>query len=105
MGIPGVSEQVSKAHASEECRIGVLRVEAEASTDSRPRDGFTPRRGAGLPIFGKSQSGPPARKHMRIDFQFDKAAFDFRCALLLVVLLCLRSLFDNQEHAGAQSYH
>jgi PAP_fibrillin len=29
-------------------------------------------------LFGKSQSGPPAREHMRIDFQFDQAAFDFK---------------------------
>lgn len=68
----------------EGCRIGILRVEAEASTDSRPLEGFTPRCGTGLAIFGKSQTGPPVRKHMRIDFQFDKAAFEFRCALLLM---------------------
>lgn len=57
----------------------MLKVEAEASTESRPREGFTPRRGAGLPLFGKSQTGPPAKPNMRIDFQFDQAAFDIRC--------------------------
>jgi len=56
----------------------VLKVEAEASTDARPRPGFTPRKGAGIPLFGKSQVGPPARRGMRIDFQFDTAAFAFR---------------------------
>ena len=61
----------------------MLKVEAGASTDSRPRQGFTPRRGAGLPLFGKSQTGPPARQGLRIDFQFDQAAFDFRCAAVL----------------------
>jgi hypothetical protein len=32
----------------------VLQVEAEASTDSRPLPGFTPRQGAGFPLLGKS---------------------------------------------------
>lgn len=41
---------------------GVLRVEAEANTDSRPLPGFTPRQGAGLPIFGKSSTYPPSGK-------------------------------------------
>ena len=58
--------------------IGFLRVEAEASTQSRPLPGFTPRAGAGLPLFGKSETYPPARPHSRIDFQFDRAAFHFR---------------------------
>ena len=85
-------------------------MEAEGNTDSRPLPGFTPRKGKGLPIFGKSKSGPPARKvirhllsawlsktcapdyaheldtqayachaqDMRIDFQFDTAAFAFK---------------------------
>ena len=61
------------------CSVGVLRVEAEASTDKRPLHGFTPRKGKGLAVFGKSQTGPPAKKDMRIDFQFDRAAFNFRC--------------------------
>ncbi|CAL8460873.1 g404 [Coccomyxa elongata] len=59
-------------------KIGQLKVEAEANTDSRPLLGFTPRKGKGLPIFGKSKTDPPAKKDMRIDFQFDRAAFDFR---------------------------
>jgi hypothetical protein len=58
--------------------IGFLRVEAEASTQSRPLPGFTPRAGAGLPLFGRSETYPPARPHSRIDFQFDRAAFHFR---------------------------
>jgi len=58
--------------------IGQLKVEAEANTDSNPLPGFTPRRGAGLALFGKSSSEPPARKNLRIDFQFDRAAFDFK---------------------------
>jgi hypothetical protein len=35
------------------------------------------RQGAGLPLFGKSFNYPAARKNMRIDFQFDQAAFTF----------------------------
>ncbi len=49
------------------------------------------RRGAGLAIFGKSATYPPARPDMRIDFQFDQAAFSFKalpfkipCALHLL---------------------
>lgn len=59
---------------------GTLKVEAEASTDARPLPGFTPRSGAGLPfgIMGVSSTAPPAEKDMRIDFQFDKAAFRFK---------------------------
>lgn len=55
-------------------------VEAEASTDARPLPGFTPREGEGLPfgIMGKSMTHPPARRNMRIDFQFDRAAFYFK---------------------------
>ena len=41
---------------------GVLRVEAEANTDARPLPGFVPRKGAGLPIFGKSSTYPPKDK-------------------------------------------
>ncbi|BDA41845.1 probable plastid-lipid-associated protein 12, chloroplasti [Coccomyxa sp. Obi] len=59
-------------------KIGQLKVEAEANTDSRPLLGFTPRKGKGLPIFGKSKTDPPVKKDMRIDFQFDRAAFDFK---------------------------
>jgi len=58
-------------------KVGILRVEALANTDIRPIPGFTPRRGAGLPIFGKSSTYPPAQENMRIDFQFDNAAFNF----------------------------
>jgi hypothetical protein len=52
----------------------VLQVEAEASTDSRPLPGFTPREGKGLPfgILGVSSAEPPARRDLRIDFQFDR---------------------------------
>jgi len=59
---------------------GYLKVEAQASTDSRPLQGFTPREGAGdflWGVFGKSTSFPPARPDSRIDFQFDQAAFYF----------------------------
>lgn len=41
---------------------GVLRVEAQANTDARPLPGFTPRKGAGLPIFGKSSTWAPKAK-------------------------------------------
>jgi hypothetical protein len=68
----------SVQHSSLKCSVGVLRVEAEASTDSRPLPGFTPRSGEGIFLFGKSKTNPPAEKNMRIDFQFDQAAFDFR---------------------------
>ena len=56
---------------------GVLRVEAEASTTVAPLPGFTPRRGAGLPLFGASQTAPPADPARRIDFAFDRAYFEF----------------------------
>lgn len=49
----------SRADPSGTCVVGV-QVEAEANTDSRPIPGFIPRRGAGLPIFGKSATYPPA---------------------------------------------
>eukprot|EP00882_Tetradesmus_deserticola_P008847 GHRQ01009333.1.p1 GENE.GHRQ01009333.1~~GHRQ01009333.1.p1 ORF type:complete len:417 (+),score=153.00 GHRQ01009333.1:317-1567(+) len=58
--------------------LGYLKVEAEASVETRPLPGFTPRRGAGLPLFGKSFAYPPARANSRIDFQFDKAAFHLK---------------------------
>eukprot|EP00198_Chlamydomonas_reinhardtii_P014101 XP_001703438.1 plastid lipid associated protein [Chlamydomonas reinhardtii] len=58
--------------------LGFLKVEAQASTDGRPLPGFTPRQGEGLPLFGKSNNYPAARPNMRIDFQFDRAAFNFR---------------------------
>lgn len=61
------------------CSVGVLKVEAMASTDVRPLDGFTPRKGQGISLFGKSSIEPPVKDNMRIDFQFDKAAFDFKC--------------------------
>ncbi|EFN58006.1 hypothetical protein CHLNCDRAFT_142183 [Chlorella variabilis] len=60
--------------------VGFLRVEAEASTDAQPLPGFTPRVGKGLPfgILGVSSSQPPARPNLRVDFQFDRAAFTFK---------------------------
>jgi len=58
-------------------QVGILRVEAEANTDTRPIPGFVPRRGAGLPFLGKSSTYPPSRPNQRIDFQFDRAAFNF----------------------------
>ncbi|QDZ19771.1 plastid lipid-associated fibrillin [Chloropicon primus] len=58
--------------------VGVLKVEAEAVTDKRPRAGFVPRRGQGLPFLGKSDSTPPSGPNKRIDFQFSKAAFDLK---------------------------
>ena len=45
--------------------LPVLQVEAEASTDSRPLPGFTPRKGPGLPLLGKSVTYPPARRVRR----------------------------------------
>jgi hypothetical protein len=72
------------------CSIGVLRVEAEANTDSRPLPGFTPRRGTGLALFGKSMTEPPIKKNMRIDFQFDWAAFNIRCVARMVLHSCVR---------------
>ena len=43
--------------------IGLIsQVEAEGNTDSRPLPGFTPRKGKGLPVFGKSSSAPPKAK-------------------------------------------
>lgn len=36
------------------------------------------RQGAGVPLLGKSFTYPAARRNMRIDFQFDKAAFHFK---------------------------
>ncbi|KAF5841911.1 hypothetical protein DUNSADRAFT_10348 [Dunaliella salina] len=63
-------------------KVGFLRVEAQASIESRPLPGFTPRAGSGESFFGgllgKSSTEPPARPNSRIDFQFDKAAFYFR---------------------------
>lgn len=59
-------------------QLGFLKVEAQASTETRPLPGFTPRQGEGLPLFGKSFNYPPARPNSRIDFQFDRAAFNFR---------------------------
>ena len=49
-----------------------LRVEADASTDRVPLPGFTPRRGAGLPLLGKSLATPPAGPDRRVDFRFDR---------------------------------
>ncbi len=43
----------------------VAQVEAEAITDNRPRAGFTPRRGKGFPLLGKSETYPPAAKVRR----------------------------------------
>lgn len=59
--------------------VGFLRVEAEASTDERPLPGFSPRSGEGLPfgIMGRSSTQPPAKPSLRVDFQFDRAAFTF----------------------------
>jgi len=58
-------------------QVGILKVEAQANTETRPIPGFTPRRGAGFPLLGKSSTKPPAAENMRIDFQFDRAAFNF----------------------------
>lgn len=60
-------------------KVGFLKVEAEASTERAPLPGFTPRRGEGLPfgILGRSSTAPPAVPDVRIDFQFDRAAFTF----------------------------
>lgn len=58
-------------------KIGTLKVEAEASTGSNTRPGFVPRQKPGLAVFGKSSNTPPAHPNMRVDFQFDKAAFAF----------------------------
>jgi PAP_fibrillin len=55
-------------------------VEAEGSTDTKPLPGFTPRQGAGLAfgLLGISSVTPPAGPDLRIDFQFDTAAFYFK---------------------------
>jgi len=60
--------------------VGYLKVEAEASVDSRPIPGFIPRQKKGLPfgILDKSNTDPPVKKNIRIDFGFDKAAFYFK---------------------------
>lgn len=58
--------------------IGFLKVEAAASTDQQPLEDFTPRKGKGLFIFGRSSSEPPAKVNTRLDFQFDTAAFNFK---------------------------
>lgn len=42
--------------------LPLKQVVAEANTDSQPLPGFTPRRGAGLALFGKSSTDPPIRK-------------------------------------------
>ena len=62
------------------CRLFLWQVEAEASTDARPIPGFEPRRGAGLPfgLLGVSSTEPPASPNVRVDFQFDRAAFYFK---------------------------
>ena len=59
---------------------GFLKVEAAGSTDQVPLDGFVPRKGKGLPfgILGTSSTDPPAKKNIRVDFQFDSAAFYFK---------------------------
>jgi hypothetical protein len=82
-----VYQEISLAHGSparvdnvvEFGTVGSLRVEAEASTDRRPIPGFVPRRGSGLPfgILGVSATTSPARPNLRVDFQFDNAAFYF----------------------------
>ncbi len=43
-------------------RWGVLKVMAEANTDTRPIPGFVPRRGAGFKFLGTSVNYPPAAK-------------------------------------------
>jgi len=60
--------------------VGFLKVEAAGSTDSKPLPGFSPREGKGLPfgILGVSSVEPPPQSNVRIDFQFDKAAFYFK---------------------------
>lgn len=58
--------------------VGELKVEAEAVTDAKPKEGFVPRRGQGLPFLGKSDNTPPTAPNKRIDFQFSRAAFDLK---------------------------
>ena len=43
-------------------RAPMTQVEAEGDTDSRPLPGFTPRKGKGFPLLGKSSSKPPKAK-------------------------------------------
>lgn len=66
--------------------VGFLKVEAAASTDSKPLANFEPRKGKGLPfgILGTSSMDPPDKVHTRIDFQFDKAAFYFNVLPLTI---------------------
>lgn len=61
-------------------QVGRLVVEAAGSTDAKPLPGFTPRAGKGLPfgILGVSSAEPPSKPNMRVDFQFDTAAFYFK---------------------------
>ena len=53
-------------------RAAMTQVEAEGDTDSRPRPGFTPRKGKGVPFLGKSSSTPPKAK-VRSEMIFHQA--------------------------------
>lgn len=81
---PKILAPTSSSHVTLHCicdrMIICSQVEAQASTESNPLEGFVPRQGEGLlpMLFGKSiTNAPPARSNMRIDFQFDFAAFTF----------------------------
>ena len=78
----GVTDRPRVDNVVEFGAFGELRVEALASTDSRPLEGFTPREGDGrigawYPL-GRSDVSPPSKAETRIDFKFDYAAFAFR---------------------------
>ena len=84
--------------------LALLQVEAEASTDSRPLPGFTPRKGAGLPFLGKSVTYPPARRVRQHVPPAQSACRPCACALAcsvcsLVATLCWH-LYDchDSEH-------
>ena len=84
-------------------QVGYLRVEAEASTDLRPLPGFTPRRGEGLPfgLLGRSSTAPPAKPGLRIDFQFDRAAFSFRVLPVRIPYPVPFRLLGDEAKVGA----
>ena len=67
----------------------VPQVEAEANTVSRPLPGFTPRKGKGLPLFGKSESTPPSSPA-------SQSPLTFQCSVSYMNILARR------QHAGCQ---
>ena len=86
-----------------------MQVEAEASTDARPREGFTPRKGAGLPLFGKSENYPAEKKvRWARACQFRDSTMCELCSCRCWLALCRptsRPLFTYLQHvAGCGAY-